>query len=149
MKRVAFFVAAVVEASILTSIVSTQLVLADIQGFGLAVSFGDRLQATLHDLLGLALPLLILIGLSFLVAFAVARYAIRTIGGNPMTWFMAAGFASVPAALVLIKYFMGGTLLASARTSLGMLLIAGCGMAGGWVFAYLTSRFGSTGASGA
>jgi hypothetical protein len=142
MKTLAYFVVAVVDAYILTSIVSTQLVLADIQSFGLAVSFGDRVQATLHDLLGLALPLLVLIGLSFLVAFAVARYAFRTIGGNKMMWFMVAGFTSVPAGIVLIKYFMGGTLLASARTSLGMLLVALCGMAGGWVFAYLTSRFG-------
>jgi hypothetical protein len=142
MKAVAFFLAAVIDTSILTSIVSTQLVLADVRSFGLTVSFGDRVQATLHDLLGLALPLLVLIGLSFLVAFAVARYAIRLIGGNKMMWFMAAGFTSVPAGIVLIKYFMGGTLLASARTSLGMLLVALCGMAGGWVFAYLTSRFG-------
>jgi len=149
MKTMAFFVVAVIDASILTSIVSTQLVLADIRSFGLAVSLGDRLQATLHDLLGLALPLLVLIGLSFLVAFAVARYAIRIIGGNQMMWFMAAGLTSVPTGIVLIKYFMGGTLLASARTSLGMLLIALCGMAGGWMFAYLNSRFGNTRAADA
>ena len=142
-KSVVIFVAAVVVAAILTSIVSTQLVLADIQSFGLAVSFGDRLQATLHDLLGLALPLLILIGLSFLAAFVIARYAIRIIGGNKTIWYMAAGFTSVPAGIFLIKYFMGGTLLASARTSLGMLLVACCCMAGGWLFAYLNSRFDS------
>ena len=149
MKSIAFFLIAVVDAAILTSIVSTQLVLADVQSFGLEVSAGDRLQTTLADLLGLAVPLLMLIGLCFLIAFTIARYAIRMIGGNRMLWFMAAGFTSVPAGIVVIKYFMGGTLLASARTPLGMALIACCSMAGGWVFAYLTARFGAQGASNA
>jgi len=140
-KTLLIFLAAVVDTAILTSLVSTQLVLADLSGFGLTVTFSDRLQATLHDLLGLAAPLLILIGLSFLVAFTVARYAIR-FGGSTRLWYLAAGFFSIPAAIILIKYFMGGTLLASARTPLGMLLVAFCGMAGGWIYSYLKDRFG-------
>jgi hypothetical protein len=62
---------------------------------------------------------------------------------------MSAGFTSVPAAILIIKYFMGGTLLASARTSLGMFLVACCCMAGGWMFAFLSSRFGDAGAADA
>lgn len=142
MKTIAFFLIAVVDAAILISIVSTQLVLADVQSFGLEVSAADRLQTTLADLLGLAVSLLMLIGLSYLIAFTIARYAIRMIGGNRMLWYLAAGLTSVPAGIVLIKFFMGGTLLASARTPLGMTLIACCSMAGGWVYAYLTARFG-------
>ena len=141
-KSVLIFLAAVVDAAILTSVVSTQLVLADIKSFGLTVTFSDRLQTTLHDLLGLALPLIMLIGLSFLVAFTVARYANRTIGGSKKLWYLAAGFTSVPSAIVLIKYVMGGTLLASARTPLGMLLVAGCGLAGSWIYVYLNEQFG-------
>ena len=45
-KSILIFLAAVVDASILTSVLSTQLVLADIKGFGLTVTFSDRLQAT-------------------------------------------------------------------------------------------------------
>lgn len=142
LKTVVFYVAAVVDAVLLVSIVSTQLVLADILGFGLDVSLSDRLQATAHDLLGLAVPLLLLIGLSFVLSFLIAYYLQRTMGGNRTLWYMAAGFTSVPAAIMLIKYFMGGTLLASARTSLGMFLIACCSMAGGWLFAYLSSAYG-------
>ncbi len=141
MKTIAFFLIAVVDAAILTSIVSTQLVLADVTSFGLTVSFGDRLQTTLYDLLGLAVPLLLLIGLCFLIAFFIARHAIRIVGGSKTIWYMAAGFVSVPAGIIVIKFFMGGTLLASARTPLGMLLVACCCMAGGWVYAYLTARF--------
>ena len=145
LKTTLFFISAVIDAALLTSVVSTQLVLADVRSFGLEVSIGDRLAATVHDLIGLMLPLLILIGLSFLVSFVIARYAVRIIGGNRTLWYMAAGFTSVPAALLIIKYFLGGTMLAAARTSLGMFLVACCCMAGGWIFAFLTARFGTAG----
>ena len=149
LKTALFFISAVIDAALLTSIVSTQLVLADIKSFGLEVSIGDRLEATTHDLIGLMLPLLILIGLSFLVSFVIARYAVRIIGGNRTLWYMAAGFTSVPCAILIIKFVMGGTLLAAARTSLGMFLVACCCMAGGWIFAFLSSRFGDAGAADA
>jgi drug/metabolite transporter (DMT)-like permease len=149
LKTILFFISAVIDAAILTSVVSTQLVLADIKRFGLEVSIGDRVEATIHDLIGLMLPLLMLIGLSFLISFVIARYAYRTLGGNRTLWYMAAGFTSVPAAILIIKYFMGGTLLASARTSLGMFLVACCCMAGGWMFAFLSSRFGDAGTANA
>lgn len=149
LKTAVYYFSAVVDSVILTSVVSTQLVLADIQGFGLDVSLNVRLHATVGDLLGLAVPLLLLVGLSFMIAFIIARYLHRLVGGIRTLWYMAAGFTSVPAAIVIIKYFMGGTLLASARTSLGMFLIACCCMSGGWLFAYLSSRFAEREASDA
>ena len=86
-----------------------------------------------------------LIGISFLIAFIVARYAHRMIGGSRAIWFSAAGFLSVPCALLLLKMAMGGTLLAAARTSLGMFLIACCCMAGGYGYAWITERYGNAG----
>ncbi len=145
LKTTLFFISAVVEAAFLTSIVSTQLVLADVKSFGLPVSPGDRLQATIHDLIGLMVPLLMLIGLSFLISFVIARFAHKALGGNRTLWYMTAGFTSVPVAILIIKFFMGGTLLASARTPLGMFLVACCCMAGGWLFAFLSSKSGNAG----
>ena len=144
-KTVFFLRMTVVDASILTSIGSTQLVLADVTGFGLDVTIGDRLNATIHDLIGVGPALLMLIGISFLVAFIVAGYAHRMIGGSRAVWFSAAGFLSVPCALLLLKMAMGGTLLAAARTSLGMFLIACCCMAGGYGYAWITERYGNAG----
>jgi hypothetical protein len=137
MRSAAIFLIAVLAAAIPASVVSTQLVLADVQSFGLAVTAGDRLQTTLHDLLGLGPPLLILIGLCFSIAFFVARQAIRISGGYQTIWYMAAGLTSVPAGIIVIRFFLGVTLPASARTALGMFLIACCCMAGGWLYAYL------------
>lgn len=145
LKSFVFYLAAVIGTSILISVVSTQLVLEDVASFGLHVSRDDRLAATLHDLMGLAVPLLLLVGLSFLVAFTVAKHACRHIGGNRTLWFMAAGLLSVPAAILGIKFAMGGTLLAAARSDVGMFLIACCSMLGGWLYAWLSSRSGSHG----
>lgn len=141
MKTVLFFVAAVIDTTILVSVVSTQLVLADVSSFGLTVTMGDRVATTLQDLLGLGPALLILVSCSFVVALPIAHFAHRKFGGNRMWWFSAAGFSSLPAAIVLIKLAMGGTLLASARTPLGMFLVALCSMAGGWFYAWLGARF--------
>lgn len=142
-RTVLYFISAVIDTAILVSVVSTQLVLADVSSFGLDVSIGDRLATTLADLLGLGPVLLILISCSFLVAFPIANFAHRRFGGGRQWWFAAAGFTSLPAAIVLIKLAMGGTLLASARTPLGMFLVALCSMAGGWMFAWLGARFGN------
>jgi hypothetical protein len=134
------FIIAVLTAFLLSSIIGTQIIIADLQGFGLDVSLSDRLAATIHDIYGLALTLPILISVAFLVAFGVAALGNRFVGGKRMYWYLAAGFTSVPAALMLIKSLMGGTLFAAARSGYGMFLIALCSLAGGWVFARLTQR---------
>jgi len=125
---------------LLASIVGTQIVLADILSFGIEVSLSDRISATFHDIVGLAPTLSILIGAAFLVAFVVAALCTRFLGGKRMYWYLAAGFTSLPATLMLIKSMMGGTLFAAARTGFGMLLIALCGLAGAWVFVRLTQK---------
>ncbi|MBE9548191.1 MAG: hypothetical protein IMF09_02205 [Proteobacteria bacterium] len=136
------FMFAVLTTYLLASMVGTQLVLADILSFGLRVSLRDRLLATVHDLVGLMPALFLLITGAFLVAFVVAALCRRFLGGKQDWWYLAAGFTSLPAALMLIKYFMGATLFAAARTSFGMLLIALCGLAGGWVYTRLSQNRG-------
>ena len=138
-----FFVGTVVDTAILVSIVATQLVLADIAGFGVDISMGDRLMATVHDLLNFGPTLLVLIGVSFAVAFLVAFLAHRRFGGNRTTWYMVAGLTSFPAMIFLLRAAMGVTLIAAARNLTGLILLSLCCMAGGWAFAWLTSRFGN------
>ena len=140
-KSTLIFVSVLIDTVILISIVATQLVLADIAGFGLDVDVGVRIDATLHDLMGLAIPLGVIVGASMAIAFAVAWFAHKKFGGNRTRWYMAAGFLSVPVGLLLLKVAMGVTLLAAARTPLGMFLVGLCGLAGGWLFAFLTDRF--------
>ena len=134
-----FFITAVA-TTVVISIISSQLVLADIQSFGLVVSFYDRLSMTVKDIMGLGPVLLLMISASFSIAFTIAKFAYRLIGGNRHIWFALAGFCSFPVTLLLIKYFMGVTLLASARTSAGMIFVACCCLFGGYLYAILTTR---------
>ena len=138
-KTIGLFIASVSIAAAMTSLVSTQLVLADLNDFGISVSLVDRIVATATDLLGLGITLVVLIAPSYLIGFTIAKYAHKFIGGNRKLWYAAAGFSSFPITLFLIKYFMGVTLLASARTSWGMLLAGLCCMLAGWLFATFTS----------
>lgn len=138
LKHILFFILSVMTTFLLASITGTQIILADIKSFGLDVSFSERVSATLHDIIGLSPSLSLLIGAAFLVAFVVAALCYRFLGGKRTYWYLAAGFTSIPATLLLIKTLMGGTLFAAARSGFGMLLIAICGLAGGWVFTRLT-----------
>jgi len=141
-KTVLIFVLSVVITFLLASIAGTQIILAEIMGFGLEVSHSDRVSATIHDILGLSTTLSILIGASFLVAFMVAAVGNRFLGGKRIYWYLVAGFTSLPATLILIKVLMGATLFAAARSGFGMFIIALCGLVGAWIFARFTEKKG-------
>ena len=141
LKTMAIFLSTIMLITIATSIVSSQLVIVDIQSFGLEMTFIDRLSMTLKDILGLGPILSMIIGTSFLIAIIIAKIAHQFIGGNRDIWYISAGLSSVPLTLLIIKYILGITLLAAARTPLGMLLVACCSAVGGWLFAYLTNRY--------
>ena len=66
------FIIAVLTAFLLSSVTGTQIVLSDIQRFGLDVSLSDRVAATIHDLSGVAHTLPVWIAAAFLVAFLLA-----------------------------------------------------------------------------
>lgn len=140
LKIVLLYITAVLLAALLTSFVSTQIILSELHSFGISVSPFDRIVTTAKDLLGLGITLFVLIAPGFLVGFIIAKYAHQLMGGNRKLWYAMAGFTSFPMTLYLIKYFMGVTLLASARTSWGMLLAALCCMFAGWLFAVLSTK---------
>jgi len=140
LKIILAFFFAVVTSHLLTSIVGTQFVLADIRSYGLTVSLPDRFAASLHDIHGLVPTLPILIGVTFLVAFIVAALGHRFLHGNRKYWYMAAGFTSMPITMMLIKSTLGATPFAPAGTFTGLLFIAMCGMAGACLFARLTLK---------
>jgi hypothetical protein len=146
-KIVTRFAFSVLIAALLTSFASTQIILLEIESFGISVSFMDRFIATITDFVGLGITLVILITPSFLFGFIIAKYAHQLIGGNRKFWYLAAGFSSFPLTLYLLQYFMGVTILAAARTAWGMLIVGFCCMIAGWIFAKLTSGSNSEGNS--
>ncbi len=132
------FIFTILFTSLLVSVVSTQIVLTEIQGYGLTVPFMLRVSVTFNDMLGLVPGLFLLLTVCFLIAFSIARYVCKLLNGSRWFWFTLAGLCAFPVTLLLIRYVVGVTLLTSARTLTGMLLIASCCAAGGWLYSFLT-----------
>jgi hypothetical protein len=140
LKTIIVFIFTTLIATLLVCIVSTQIILADVQTFGLNVTNDVRLNATLDDLIGLGPVLYILISIGFLIGFIVAKYAHKYLGGNRTLWYIASGCTTFPITTYLIQYSMGLTLVASVRTPMGLFLATLCCIFSAWLFALLSSK---------
>lgn len=138
-RRIAAFAAGVLATYIVAAIVSTQMILGKVAGLGVPVSFGDRAAATLHDLAGMAMAYLPLIGASLLVAFPVAALVLRTVRLPRALGYALAGGAALWALHLIMTAVFGMHPVPATRTALGLALQAGAGLAGGAVFARLTA----------
>ena len=132
------FVVAVIAATVLASIISTQFVVAGLQEIGVEVPFGTRVSMTVTDLALLRIYL-IMGGTAMLVAFLVAGACAKWLPGSRQVWFSVAGFAALTCVLMLVESLLGAMLIAGARTVPGLLLQGVAGAFSGWVFARLTS----------
>ena len=138
LKTIIVFIFTTLIATLLVCIVSTQIILADVQTFGLNVTNDVRLNA--DDLIGLGPVLYILISIGFLIGFIVAKYAHKYLGGNRTLWYIASGCTTFPITTYLIQYSMGLTLVASVRTPMGLFLATLCCIFSAWLFALLSSK---------
>ncbi|MEM7360197.1 MAG: hypothetical protein AAF431_13935 [Pseudomonadota bacterium] len=136
-KIVGAFIAAVVTASILASIFSTQFVIAALQNIGVAIPLGTRLSMTVDDL-NILQTLLAVVGACFLVGFIIAGLAQRKLGGNRKIWYLVAGGSALLATLILMNTILQLMPIAGARTIAGLLMQGVAGAVGGWVFAWLS-----------
>ena len=132
------FLVAVVAATALASIISTQLVIAGLQGIGVQIPFGTRVSMTVTDLALLRIYL-IMGGTAMLVAFLVTGACARWLPGSRQVWFTVAGFAALTCVLLLVESMLGAMLIAGARSLPGLLLQGVAGAFGGWTFSRLTS----------
>ena len=143
-RRIGAFAAAVLATFALGATVSTQMILGEVAALGMPVNFGDRAAATLHDLVGMAMAYLPLIGASLLVAFPVAALALRYIRLPRALGYTLAGGAAIWALHLIMVATFGMHPLPATRTALGLALQAGAGLVGGYVFARLTAGTPST-----
>ena len=132
------FIFSALLALTLSAIVSTQLVLADIVSFGVQVPFSDRLNATLHDIVGLLPMFGPLLAIALLCGFAVAGLVVKYISTRRLTWYCTAGALSFISMILLMKLSLHLTPLAAARNTSGLLALAGCCAVSGAVFHGLT-----------
>lgn len=135
----AAYLAAVAAAAVLGCAASTQITLNTLSGFGIDVPLADRAAAIAHDIVGMGPFYAQIAAVAFLPAFVIADFLLRWVPGPRPFWFAVAGGAAIVTAILIIRYFVGGTVIGGARTPFGLLAQAlACGIAG-WLFARVTA----------
>jgi 4-amino-4-deoxy-L-arabinose transferase-like glycosyltransferase len=131
------YLLAVVATTVLGSVAATQFVLADLHTMQVAVPFSVRIETTVHDIVGMGPTFAPIVAGALLVAFLVAALLTRFVPLSDRRWYLVGGFVGLIAALLLIKAVLGGTPIAGARGTLGLVSQGMAGLVGGWVFAKL------------
>jgi len=135
------FLAAVLLASALGSLLQTHLTLAVLQHHGIAVPLTVSLHTSVLDLLGFGPTLAALVASAFLVALPLVLWLLR--GRDALGWplFALAGALSLWAALALANALAPmPTLIAANRSLGGTLGLLACAGAGGLLFFALLRR---------
>ncbi len=140
MKTVLSFLAAVVTTYLLAVLAYTQLNLGSLVEMGVEVGAGDRLQAGLHDLGGMAGVYLPVIAVALLLGFLIARLVLIWVPQLRALGYVSAGFVGILAVDILLGSVVasGTHPLAVTRTFIGLMSQCVAGAAGGYVFSLLT-----------
>tara|TARA_R110001599_G_scaffold8651_5_gene42008 strand:- start:43073 stop:43516 length:444 start_codon:yes stop_codon:yes gene_type:complete len=133
------FFPAVLLAYVTASLLATQTVLANLGDMGVVVPLTVRLEASLHDLLGM-IAYLLLILLAFVLAMPVAAGLVRAhrVPGPRVFWFALAGFVGVLMLHLIMREVLGIWVIAAAREWPGLLLQCSAGALGGWLFSIMS-----------
>jgi hypothetical protein len=131
------YLLAVVATTVLGSVAATQFVLSELRTMQVAVPFSVRIETTVHDIVGMGPTFAPIVAGALLVAFLVAALLTRFVPLPDRRWYLVGGFVGIIAALLLVKAMLGGTPIAGARGTLGLVSQGMAGLFGGWVFAKL------------
>lgn len=136
-RNTAVFFAAVLLCSLLSSVFSTQFVIAGLQSINVDVTAAARLSMTVDDL-HILKTLLAVVAACFLVGFLIAGACIRWVGGSRTAWYALAGGSALVTTLLLMGWQMQLMPIAGARTLFGLFTQGLAGASGGVLFSTLT-----------
>ena len=125
---------AVLLAYVLASLSATQSVVADLAQMGIPISLGERLTMSGQDLLGMTGLFLPLIAAGFVIALSVAGLLSRWKPAQRTFLFTLAGAVALVGIHLALQWQFDITLVAVARSNLGLLSQALAGAIGGWFF---------------
>jgi MFS family permease len=128
------FIPATILAFVLASVLSTQMILANVQAMGLDVSMGVRLNTTFQDLIGMASSYLILITIAFILGLPVAAWLSRRAPSRSALLFTLAGFVAIAVLHLAIQAALSIHPVPVTRTLPGFLGQCLAGAAGGWCY---------------
>lgn len=138
LRAILIFLLALAFATVLGSIIQTQLNLAALQSLGAPVSLSVRLSATARDLLGFTPAYAAIMGVTLLCALPLAALAARFLP----TWrlplyFLAGGLGLLAAFQIADAVAPMPTLIAATRSAEGTAAMMLSGAFGGLLFATL------------
>ncbi len=128
------WLAASLATYVVGSVLMTQVVLANVSGFGIVVDLSSRLAMSLADLGGLATSYLPLIVIAMLIAMLIATLLGRFLPERRSALILLAGLTAPPALVLIMTLTFGMNPLAGAAGTGGVLLQAIAGLAGGLAF---------------
>ncbi len=129
--------AAVVTAYVLATLAATQSVIGRLDGMGIPISFAERLSMSAQDLLGMCGLYLPLITVALLLAWPVAGWLGRRSPERRPLLFMLAGATAILCIHLALNWSFDITLVAVARTPLGLLSQVLAGAAAGYLYTRL------------
>ena len=129
--------AAVLASYALACFAATQSVVGRLGDMGIPVSLAKRLQMSGQDLLGMAGLFLPLIAVGLLLAFLVAGFLGRRSPQRRTVLFILAGAMAMISIHLALQWSFDITLVAVARSPLGLLSQSLAGAAGGYLYTLL------------
>lgn len=124
---------AVLATTALGSITQTQFNLAALAAMGQSIGLELRLQTTLLDLARFAPLFAAIVAAGFVVALPLASWLSRRGAGRGWLYPLA-GAVALLVALLLMRWLLGLTPIAAARTPFGVATLMLTGAIGGWLW---------------
>lgn len=146
-KVILAFATALVVGSVLGSLVQTQFNLYALEGLGVEISLGTRLETSMQDLVNFAPLYAILFGVSFLVSQGATSLVAKLTGRSGRLWlYPLAAAVGLWVTLIIVNALAPmPTLIAATRGASGLFAMLMTAAISGFLFAVLLSRGGRRG----
>lgn len=129
------FLIAVLITFILASVFHSQFVLNELTAINIVIPTTTRISTTFSDLVGLAPGYAPIILVGMLIGFVIVGLSRKWINWSVRVAYPVAGVLSIYAIHLLMYPIFHITLIAGARSTLGLVFQCVAGALGGWLFA--------------
>lgn len=125
---------------LIACILQTQMVLHGLSDIGVHISWVERVSMSYQDVVGLLPSYGVIITIGLAAGFGITKWIQIKIKQTPAHLYILAGGVTMAVILAAMHPLLGVTLLAGARSAVGITLQIAAGCIGGYCFMYLRSH---------